>query len=290
MPNLSPQIHPNTFKSKYIHIRGGAQYSDDEETSSDEESENATEYDFADDIDGDSDFDESFDDSSLLPRLLHHYHTTPPLTKLYLTSSFIISTLSFLLNQNRFPSILTLHYPSLLTGQLWRPVTQFMNLGPLSLSYFLTLQFLWTYMSSIEKLLHTTPTTFINLLVMIPTLMVVSYGVLGLNVDLLGHNFSTFLVYLWSRLHEGMEVNLMELFTLRAEVLPWFFLGQTFLLEGQLPTLDFLGIVFGHIFYHRYMDGGVKGEWLDKWYYNSGGFWKWLREEYEKVGEEFRGV
>lgn len=169
---------------------------------------------------------QSFDDSSLIPRLLQHYHSTPPITKIYLTSSFATALFSFILNNNQFPKILTLQYSKLLTGQFWRPITQFLNLGPLSLSYFLTLQFLWTYMSSIEKLLHTTPTTFINLLILIPSLMVISYGVLGLNVELLGHNFSTFLVYLWSRLHEGMEVNLMELFTLRAEVLPWFFLGE----------------------------------------------------------------
>ena len=80
--------------------------------------------------------------------------------------------------------------------------------------------------------------------------MVGGYPILKLSPRFLGHNLSTFLVYIWSRYHEGLEVNMFELFNTRAELLPWFFLAQTFLLEGELPLLDFLGIVFGHIYYH----------------------------------------
>ena len=56
--------------------------------------------------------------------------------------------------------------------------------------------------------------------------MVAGYSMMGLSPRFLGHNLSTFLVYVWSRYHEGLEVNMFELFNTRAELLPWFFLAQ----------------------------------------------------------------
>jgi len=141
-------------------------------------------------------------------------------------------------------------------------------------------------MSSIERLNHSDPTEFFVMMLTGMTSMITSYVIFNLEPMLLAHNLSTFLVYIWSRIHEGMEVNLMELFNIKAEYLPWFFLGQTFLLEGQLPTLDLLGIVFGHIYYHWSKEGVIQTPgWMRRIWEERGGKWK---RAYEVIGQDFR--
>ena len=79
----------------------------------------------------------------------------------------------------------------------------------------------------------------------------------------------------------------MDLINVKAELLPWFFLGQTFLLEGQPPTLDLLGIAVGHVYHYAEAEGRIKPpERLSRWYKDGGGGWRWLRNEYVKIGED----
>ena len=68
-------------------------------------------------------------------------------------------------------------------------------------------------------------------------MMVTGYSIMGLNPHVLGHNLSTYLVYIWSRYHEGLEVNMFELFNTRAEMLPWFFLAQVSLIRLEVAVL-----------------------------------------------------
>merc|ERR1712238_250639 len=119
--------------------------------------------------------------------------------------------------------------------------------------------------------------------------MIIGYPMFKLSPRFLGHNLSTFLVYERSRYHEGLEVNMFELFNTRAEMLPWFFLAQTYLLEGEVPILDFLGIVFGHI-YHHYKANHVlqTPSFVRDWYENGeGALAERMRLEYKKVGSDF---
>jgi len=44
------------------------------------------------------------------------------------------------------------------------------------------------------------------------------------------------------------EVAVLEFFNIRAELLPWFFATQTYLLEHELPVHDLLGIAIGHLY------------------------------------------
>ena len=81
-------------------------------------------------------------------------------------------------------------------------------------------------MSTLERLNHNTPYDFWLMMLFGSVMMVAGYSMLGLSPRFLGHNLSTFLVYVWSRYHEGLEVNMFELFNTRAELLPWFFLAQ----------------------------------------------------------------
>lgn len=204
-------------------IRGGAfDDSDDDYGDSDE--------DF--DFDGDGMFDfeaaeDDFGDESTLAQIQDAYAKTPPLTKAYLTASFGAALLGYVTNKNDFPSMLQLDWkPTLTQLQIWRPLTAFLNFGPLGLGYLMTVHFVWTYMSTLERLNHSTPYDFWLMMLFGAATMVAGYSMLGLSPRFLGHNLSTFLVYVWSRYHEGLEVNMFELFNTRAELLPWFFLAQ----------------------------------------------------------------
>jgi hypothetical protein len=79
---------------------------------------------------------------------------------------------------------------------------------------------------------------------------------------------------------------MFELFNTKAELLPWFFLAQTFLLEGELPVLDFLGIVFGHIYHHCKTIGLLKApDSLVGWYNGEGA--AGIRKKYKQISADF---
>lgn len=274
--------------SRIAAIRGGA-FDDDSDDDYDEFDE--SDFDF-DDEDGMFDFDaaeDDFGDESTLAQLTEAYHKTPPLTKAYLTASFGAALLGYATNKNDFPSMLQLEWtPTLTRFQIWRPLTAFLNFGPLGLGYLMTAHFVWTYMSTLERLNHNAPYDFWLMIFFGAISMVVAYSLMGLSPRFLGHNLSTFLVYVWSRYHEGLEVNMFELFNTRAELLPWFFLAQTFLLEGEVPILDFLGIVFGHI-YHHYKTTNVlrTPKFVIQWYNGNNKYAQMLREKYKTISSDF---
>lgn len=174
---------------------------------------------------------------------------TPPMTQLFVGLSFLITSLAAFLNENEWPE--ELHFDlekTLQDFQLWRPFTSFLHLGPLGFNYLLTLQFVWMYMSQLEKLLVRTPAEYLVMTVFGAASLLASYVALDLPTHFLGHNLAAYFVYIWSRVFEGNDINLMDLFTLKAEYLPWFFAAQTLLLEGELPLMDFLGIGAGYLF------------------------------------------
>jgi Derlin-2/3 len=189
--------------------------------------------------------------NKLVTSLTDMWTKTPPITQAYIGSSVVFTTLSFLLNKNIWPEFLHLEWKHVITGfQFWRPFTAFLFYGPLGLNYILTIQFVWTYMAQLEKLSYKTPADFFIQMVFGASTLLVLYMILGISPKYLGHNLSTFLVYIWARVFEGSEVNVMDLFNLKAEILPWFFCLQTFILEGEFPFADILGIVVGHLYHY----------------------------------------
>ena len=204
-----------------LSIRGGSNEEDeDDEAFSDDEG-------LFDNFSLGDEVEDDFAEDNKLDRMIQAYHKTPPLTKGYLTASFIATAAGYLFNKNEFPSVLLLEWKPILTrAQLWRPFTAFLNFGAFGLGYVMTVHFVWTYMSTLERLHHHKPYDFWIMIVFGMLSMVVGYPILKLSPRFLGHNLSTFLVYVWSRYHEGLEVNMFELFNTRAELLPWFFLAQ----------------------------------------------------------------
>jgi Derlin-2/3 len=285
--NNKLQLEDDRVVSVLSSIRGGAF---DDDTDDDDYDFDDSDFDFDDDAMFDFDAaEDDFGDDNTLTQMIDAYHKTPPLTKAYLTASFGAALLGYVSNKNDFPSILQLDWKPILTKlQIWRPLTAFLNFGPLGLGYLMTAHFVWTYMSTLERLNHSNPYDFWLMMLFGSVMMVGGYTMLGLSPRFLGHNLSTFLVYVWSRYHEGLEVNMFELFNTRAELLPWFFLGQTFLLEGEVPTLDFLGIVFGHI-YHHYKTTNVlrTPRFVIQWYNGDNKYAKMLREKYKDISSDF---
>jgi len=287
--------------------RGGALQDDDDSDEDYDDDESEEEEDESDDDDDDMTFnfddggdmaEADFAEDNTVDRMVAAWNKTPPLTKGYLTASAAATLWGYVFCNNDFPKVLLLDWTKVLTRlQIWRPFTSFLNFGPFGLGFLMTAQFVWVYMSTLERLNYSRPYDFWIMMVFGQLAMVLGYPVLnqlipGFNLSprFLGHNLSTFLVYIWSRYHEGIEVNLFELFNTRAEMLPWFFLAQTFLLEGEPPILDFLGIVFGHIYHHCKTVGILRApKALTTWYEESKSAER-IREKYKTISSDFEVV
>lgn len=293
--NLPKKIFLQKFQqgalSSSLCIRAGS----DEEGYS-EDFEDGVQDDFDEDsFDLDTDDDDfeavegDFGEDGTVTMIMEMWRTTPPFTKAYLSSALAASTWGWISHKNDFPPYLLLKWePVLKRLQVWRPFTAFLNFGPFGLSFFLTGHFVWTYMATLEKLNHNRPYDFWVMILFGMVSMVLGYAGLKLSPRFLGHNLSTYLVYIWSRYHEGLEVNMMELFNIRAEMLPWFFIAQTALLEGELPILDMLGLVFGHVYYHFKTTNVLRTpKALINWYNNDSPLSKNLRDKYKKISADF---
>jgi hypothetical protein len=280
--------------------RGGA-LADDEESDFDSDFEDEEEEDDENDLlgmmddmdDGEFVDDSDFAEDDVLKRAIAAFVKTPPLTKAYLSASMVATLYGYLMNRNQFPSFLSLEWkPTLTKLQIWRPFTAFLNFGPLGIGYPLTAHFVWEYMSTLERYCHKRPYDFWIMIVFGQLAMIVGYPLLNLSPRFLGHNLSTYLVYIWSRYHEGLGIRLFEAFETRAELLPWFFLAQTFLLEGEPPVLDFLGIVFGHIYHYCKTIGLLRAPpaWVT-WYEQSTTPWiVAIRQRYKDISSDFEMV
>jgi len=262
-----------------LNVRGGEDSSeDDEEEYDDDEEEEEEEYDVYDDesesedehdifsnFDLDGDDSEDFKEENTYDRIIEAFHNTPPLTKAYLTSSFVVTFLGAVFTKNEFPPLLTLDWNKVLKGfQIWRPFTAFLNLGSFGLiSYPMTIHFVHQYMSSLERASHNKPYDFWIMILFGMTSMLVGYPIMKLNARFLGHNISTFLTYIWSRMYEGMDVGVFDFIYIKAEVLPWFMLAQVRTISViSVKTLHFFPsiilrslILFCSLHRHIYLRG-----------------------------------
>jgi len=294
--SLSKTSHPPSSVLQLPTLRGGslAQEDSDYDISEDEDSSSSDAFagmaSFSEDefgMDGDDDAD--FSEESSLERALELWKKTPPFTKTYLTLCAAATGWGYFMNKNQFPDYLTLKWkPTLYKLQLWRPATAFLNLGSFNIGFVMTVHFVWTYMAILERMSHDAPYDFWVMFLFGGASMVLGYGMMGISPLYLGHNVSTFLVYVWSRYHEGLEVNMMELFNTRAELLPWFFLAQTALLEGEFPVLDLLGILFGHIYYHFKSTNVLKTpKAIIDWYHSDSPLSTYIRNQYKTISSDY---
>ena len=265
-------------------LRGGAKEQEEEEEEDDAAGEGLD-----DDGDDEDDFgavsDADFDGDSLQGRALRLWEATPPLTQGYIGASAAITLFAFVCNGNQWPALLHLEWkPALARLQLWRLATGFLYLNPLGLGYVLMVQFVWTYMTQLEKIHHREPWVFVTMIGFGAAALLLATAVLGLNTQFLGHALSCFLVYVWARTYEGSEVNVMDVFNIKAELLPWFFAAQTYLVDGEVPVLDMIGIGVGHAYSLMEKKEALRApETIKRWFLGNPA----LMARYEELGEEF---
>lgn len=67
---------------------------------------------------------------------------------------------------------------------------------------------------------------------------------------------------------------------------------QTFLLEGEPPVLDFLGIAFGHVYHHLNTAGILRApNFVVDWYKESDSqFASMIREKYKAIASDFEVI
>ena len=273
----------NEFK-KIIFIRGGEKKK--------ENSDDPIDMSIDDDIilEGDEGNDYTTDEAlggqgrQLFTSVREMWTKTPPMTQVYVGSSLLITLWAYIMNKNQWPKILNLDWTAVITRfQYWRIFTSFLFFGPFGLNYLLTIQFVWTYMAQLEKLNYKEPDDFFMLLAFGASTLLVGYTLLGLSTKFLGHNLSTYLVYIWARKFEGVDVSVMDLFVLRAELLPWFFCAQTMVLEGEIPFADMLGIVVGHLYHYLSQRKMLAAPTVIKNFFSS----PEIRDKYNKFKDEF---
>jgi Derlin-2/3 len=195
------------------------------------------------------------------------WRKTPPVTQAFVGSSIALTILSFVFNKNHWPNFFHFDWGKIATGEIWRVATAFLYFGQLDIFFPLTMQFVWQHMTQLEKLNYKSPENFAVMVMFGGTTLIVLYTVLGISTKFLGHNLATYLVYIWSRVFEGTDVNFMDLFTLKSELLPWFFCAQTMLLEQDVPWADLIGIFVGHMYHYLKQKGSLKApEFLVKWF------------------------
>jgi len=244
--------HNTRVYTRLLVLRGGkgkGKQEEDENIEEEEEEEEEGDVDGLDEIDGGG--GGGVGGLGPIKSFTVMWEKTPLMTQIYIGSSLAVTLGSWLLNKNEWPKLLHLEWKQVLTGlQFWRPLTAFLFFGPFGLNYILTIHFVWTYMAQLEKLNYNKPEEFLMMMGFGSVTLLIGYGLLGISPKFLGHNLSTFLVYIWARIFEGTDVNVMDLLVIKAELLPWFFCVQTLVLEGELPFADLLGIVVGHLYHY----------------------------------------
>ncbi|SOV75906.1 DER1-like protein [Plasmodium reichenowi] len=65
----------------------------------------------------------------------------------------------------------------------------------------------------------------------------------------LGYVFSTYILYYWSRINEGTLINCFELFFIKAEYVPFFFIIQNILLYNEFSLYEVASIFSSYLFF-----------------------------------------
>ncbi|CAM9882052.1 unnamed protein product, partial [Chrysoparadoxa australica] len=211
----------------------------------------------------DSDFDDDevdeadFREEGLTQRVVKAWARTPLITRNFFRASLALTIFGWLVNKNQWPEWAVLRWrPTFTRLQLWRPITTFMFFGPFGLSFLITAHFSWTYMGELERMHYKEPADFLLLLLFGAASLLAINTLLGQSPELMGHSLSCYLMYLWSRKHDGLEVNVMDMFSVRLVCLmPWFFVGQSLLIDGVTPVLDLMGIAAGYLYHMLKLKG-----------------------------------
>lgn len=175
------------------------------------------------------------------------WHSVPPITRTILLLNI---TLSLLVSLDLCtPYKLYFNYYLIKNkGQVWRAVTSLFYVGELSPHTIFDFVLFYYNSSKLEQ--H----DFRNKpadLIMFYFFSCCSFLVLAtyLGLQFLSPCLSATVLYVWTRRNPNVEVNLMEIFTFRAQFLPWF-LMLLVVVFGFDAQDDLVGALVGHIYYY----------------------------------------
>lgn len=177
------------------------------------------------------------------------FNELPPVTKVYLISTFmttVLLTLGFL-----DPANLGLDFWMIWNKfQIWRFVTSFICLGGFGMGFLFALVLLVRYSTAYEQnpfrsggTSETADYVFM-LMFGISMMSVISYFLV---MPFMARPLIFMIVYVWSRMNAGQAVKLFG-FALKGIHIPWAFMAIHILL-GSSPVGDLIGISVGHMYY-----------------------------------------
>ena len=175
------------------------------------------------------------------------YYEIPPVTRVYLTGSVLVTvgcTLELI-------SPFTLYFNVnliFLKMQVWRLFTNFLFFGSVSLDFLFHMFFLVRYCRLLEEGSFRGRTAdFVLMLLFGGSCMCCVAPFINIP-PFLGSSLAFMMVYVWGRRNEYVRMSFLGLFQFRAPFLAWVLLGFSVLL-GNSPTIDLMGIVVGHTYF-----------------------------------------
>lgn len=227
--------------------------------------------------------DDMVDADGALGRLSSVVRSTPLVTRAYLAGSIALTLLCAALTQNHWPKVLDLKWGGVLRGQVWRLVTPFLFLGPLNIFWLFNVHVCWSQMATLEKMMYKAPEDFLTMILFGSAALLGLYGATGLSPKMLGINLMCFTTYIWARCFEGQQINVMDVFNVPAELLPWFFAAQSWIMEGELPITDFMGIAVGHVYMQLKQANAIKSPAPLRNFFKR----PFLKRHYRRLGKDF---
>eukprot|EP00371_Babesia_bovis_P000551 XP_001609198.1 Der1-like family [Babesia bovis T2Bo] len=192
-----------------------------------------------------------------LSRYVKAIKRLPPVTSSYITLSTIMALLSWGFNDNYPLEILQFDLKSFKSGKIWRILTPFLNFGQLWLAHIFMAQSVALYMASVEVSHCAKPEKFLEFMTF-GTMCISLYGLadslFGKQENTMGsaaYHLHTYVLYYWSRLNEGTVVNCFDLFNLPAEMVPFIFVLQNYLLYKEIYATDIAAIAAAHFYFYN---------------------------------------
>ena len=177
--------------------------------------------------------------------LLGWFHSIPPVTRVYLSSSFLLTTLTHL--DLASPFHLYFNPKLIRAGEWWRLVTNFAYFGTFSVDFLFHMYFLVRYSRLLEEGDFRGRTSEFAVMLFFG-MFVMSIVGLYVRVNFLGSSLTFMMVYVWGRRNKLVRMSFLGLFPFTAPWLPWVMLGFSVML-GNPMTIDVIGIGVGHMYF-----------------------------------------
>jgi Derlin-2/3 len=172
-------------------------------------------------------------------------HNIPIVTKVYMVAAVALS-LAVTFNIASPLNLYLNHTLIWQRGQYWRLLTNFLYFGPMDISFFFNMHFLYFYSRRLEEHFYFNRTgEFIFLLVCTACLLLCMTSFIGMLF--LGQPLVMVINYIWARRFPDELLNFYGVFTVTAAYVPYVMIGFAYLLNGkESAKMDLYAIGIAH--------------------------------------------